>query len=71
MMVYYFLHGKHLLYKCIAQLFSAMLCYGFAPCLFLRSTMIAIPKGGRSSTSNSDHFRSIAISSILSKILYY
>ena len=26
-----FLHGTHLLYTCIAQLFSAMLCYGFAP----------------------------------------
>ena len=33
--------------------------------------MIPIPKGGRSSSSNSDHFRSIAISSILSKILDY
>ena len=66
-----FLHGTHLLYTCIAQLFSAMVCYGFAPRLFLRSTMIPIPKGGRSSSSNSDHFRSIAISSILSKILDY
>ena len=46
-----------------------MLCYGFAPRLFLRSTMIPIPKRGLSSSSNSDHFRSIAISSILSKIL--
>ena len=52
-----FLHGTHLLYTCIAQLFSAMLRYGFAPRLFLRSTMIPIPKGGRSSSSNSDHFR--------------
>ena len=42
-----------------------------SPRLFLRSTMIPIPKGGRSSSSNSDHFRSIAISSILSKILDY
>ena len=66
-----FLHGTHLLYTCIAQLFSAMLCYGFAPRLFLRSTMIPMPKEGRSSSSNSDHFRSIAISIILSKILDY
>ena len=66
-----FLHGTHLLHTCIAQLFSAMLCYGFAPCLFLRSTLIPIPKGERSSSSNSDHFRNIAISSILSKILDY
>ena len=33
--------------------------------------MIPIPNRGRSSFSNSDHFRSIAISSILSKILDY
>ena len=66
-----FLHGIHLLYTCITQLFFAMLCYGFAPRLFLRSTLIPIPKGGQSSSSNSDHFRSIAISSILSKILDY
>ena len=33
--------------------------------------MIPIPKGGQYSSSNSDHFRSIAISSILSKILDY
>ena len=62
-----FLHGTHLLYTCIAQLFNAMLCYGLAPRLFLRSTIIPIPKGGRSSSnsasnsSNSDHFRSTDI----------
>ena len=66
-----FLHGTHLFYTCIAQLFSAMLCYSFAPRLFLRSTMIPIAKEGRSGSSDSDHFRSIAISSILSKILDY
>ena len=41
------------------------------PVYFLRSTIIPIPKVGRSSSSNSDHFRSIAISNILSKILHY
>ena len=66
-----FLHVTHLLYTCIAQLFSAMLCHGLTPRLFLRSTMVPIPKGGRSSFSNFDYFRSIAISSILSKILDY
>ena len=54
-----------------AQQFNAMLSYGLAPHLFLSPIMIPIPKGGRSSSSNSDHFRSIAISSLLSKILYY
>ena len=42
-----FQHGTSLLYTRIAQLFSAMLCYGYAPQLFLRSTMIPIPKGGK------------------------
>ena len=41
-----FQHGTYLLYTRIAQLLSAMLHYGYAPQLFLRSTMIPIPKGG-------------------------
>ena len=48
-----------------------MLCYGFAPRLFLHSTLIPILKGGQSTSSNSDNFRSIAIRSILNKILDY
>ena len=48
-----------------------MLYYGYAPQLFLRSTMIPIPKGGKLCSTNADLYRSLAISSILSKILYY
>ena len=68
-----FQHGTYLLYTRIAQLFSAMLYYGYAPQLFLRSTMILIPKGGKVCSTNADlyMYRSIAISSILSKILDY
>ena len=67
-----FQHGTSLLYTRIAQLFSAMLYYGYAPKLFLRSTMISIPIRGRKVCStNADLYRSIAISSILSKILGY
>ena len=66
-----FQHGTSLLYTRIAQLFSAMLYYGYAPQLFLRSTMIPIPKGGKVCSTNADLYRSIAISSILSKILDY
>ena len=47
---------------------TAMLYYGYAPQLFLRSTMIPIPKGGKVCSTNADLYRSIAISSILSKI---
>ena len=66
-----FQHGTSLLFTRIAQLFSAMLYYGYAPQLFLRSTMIPIPKGGKVCSTNADLYRSIAISSILSKILDY
>ena len=62
-----FQHGTYLIYtRIIAQLFSAMLYYGYAPQLFLRSTMIPIPKGGKVCSINADLYRSIAISSILS-----
>ena len=71
-----FQHGTSLLYTRIAQLFSAMLSYGFAPQSCLRSTMIAIPKGGKACIGMiisvvSDLYRSIVISSILSKMLDY
>ena len=48
-----------------------MLCYGYATQLVLRSTMIPIPKGGKVCSTNAELYRSIAISSILSKILDY
>ena len=66
-----FQHGTSLLFTRIAQLFSAMLYYGYAPQLFLRSTMIPIPKGGKVCSTNADLCRSTAISSIPSKILDY
>ena len=47
-----FQHGTYLLYTRIAQLFSAMLYYGYA--LFLRSTMIPIPKGVQMLTYNTE-----------------
>ena len=52
-------------------MFSAMLYYGYASQLFLRSTIIPIPMGGKVCSTNADLYRSIAISSILSKILDY
>ena len=46
-----------------------MISHGFAPSSFLQSTMIPIPKGARINLSDSNMYRSIAISSLLSKIL--
>ena len=48
-----------------------MLYYGYGPQLFFRFTMIPIPKGGKICSTNADLYRSISISSILSKILDY
>ena len=41
----------------------------FTPNSFLQSSMIPIPKGARANLSNSDMYRSIAISSLMGKIL--
>ena len=65
-----FQHGTHLLYTRIAQLFSDI-CYITVIKLVLRSTMIPTPKGEKVCSTNADLYRSIAISSILSKILDY
>ena len=47
-----------------------MVSHGFAPTTFLQSSMIPIPKGSRTNLSDSNMYRSIAISSsLLSKIL--
>ena len=64
-----FIHGTDLLYMSISVLFCTMISHGFAPERFLRSTMIPIPKGARANLSDSNMYRSIAISSLLSKIL--
>ena len=66
-----FQHGTSLLYRRIAQLCSAMLYYGYALQLLLRSTMIPIPKGGKACSTNANLYKSIAISRIRSRILDY
>ena len=45
-----------------------MINHGYAPPEFLHFSTIPLPKGARADLSNSDMYRSIAISSILSKI---
>ena len=45
-----------------------MINHDYAPPEFLHSSMIPLPKGARADLSNSDMYRSIAISSLLSKI---
>ena len=46
-----------------------MVHYGFCPPTFIYANIILIPKGSKANLSDSDKYRSIAISSLLGKIL--
>ena len=61
--------GTEKLHIHLSLLFSSMLRHGFAPESFLRISLNLIPKNKRKSLSNSDNYRGIALSSILSKVL--
>ena len=64
-----FIYGTDLLHRHLSVLFTSMINHGYAPAEFLKSSMLPLPKGARADLSNSDMYRSIAISSLLSKIL--
>ena len=65
------IHGTELLFDYVCILFNAMICHSYAPPSFIKSSIIPIPKGTKATLSDSDKYRSIAISSILSKVLDY
>ena len=46
-----------------------MINHGFTPQAFICSNIIPIPKGSKASLTSSDKYRSIAISSVIGKIL--
>ena len=46
-----------------------MVHHGFCPPTFILANIIPIPKGSKANLSDSDKYRSIAISSLLGKIL--
>ena len=46
-----------------------MINHGYAPATYLQSNMVPIPKGARANVTDSNMYRSTAISSIMSKIL--
>ena len=46
-----------------------MISHGYEPDTFLQANMIPIPKGATANVTDSNMYRSIAISSIVSKIL--
>jgi len=66
-----FINGSDLLFVYMSLLFTVMISHSFAPPDLILSSIILIPKGSRVSLSDSDKYRSIAISSLLSKILDY
>ena len=63
-----FIHGTDLLFLNLSMLFNSMIDHGFAPDSFLQSSIVPIPKGARANVSDSNMYRSIAISSLLNKI---
>ena len=48
-----------------------MICHSYALFSFTKSSIIPIPKGTKATLTDSDKYQSIAISSILSKVLDY
>ena len=64
-----YIHGTDHLFMYLSFLFSSMINHGYPPATFLQSNMVPIPKGARANVTDSIMYRSIAISSIMSKIL--
>ena len=65
------IHGTGLLFEYISKLLSAMICHSYASTSFIKSSIIPIPKDARANLTDSDKYSSIAISSLLSKLLDY
>ena len=65
----HFIFGSTLLFEKIARLCTAMLCHGYAAPNLRLSTIIPIVKNKKSSINDSDNYRGIALSSILSKLI--
>ena len=61
--------GSSLLFEKIARLCTAMLCHGYAAPNLRLSTIILIVKNKKSSINDSDNYRGIALSTILSKLI--
>ena len=64
-----YIHGTDYLFMYLSFLFSSMINHGYAPATFLQSNIVPIPKGTRANVTNSNMYRNIAISSIMSKSL--
>ena len=64
-----FIFGTNLLYRCLSILFTSMIHHGFAPQTFTCANVIPIPNSAKEALTCSDKYHSIAISSVIGKIL--
>ena len=64
-----FIRGTELLFQYLSILYTSMIFHGCCPPSFICANIIPIPKGSKVNLSDSDNYRSIAISSLLGKIL--
>ena len=63
------IHGGPVLHAFLAILFNCMLMHGYTPHNLLNALFISIPKDPRSSLCKSSNYRSIALSSVIGKVL--
>ena len=63
------IHGTNKLYAILALLFTSLLLHGYSPDSMILGTMIPIPKDTRTSLCDSSNYRTIALSSMFSKVL--
>ncbi len=63
------IQGTHSFYILLTIVFNGMLIHGLSPDSIILGIMVPIPKNKEKSLCNSDNYRAIALSSIISKIL--
>ena len=64
-----FIHGTELLFQYLGLLYTSLVYHGYCPPSFICVNIIPIPKGSKANLSDSDKYTSIAINSLLGKIL--
>ena len=64
-----FIHGTELIFQYLGLLYTSMVYHGYCPPSFICANIIPIPKGSKANLSDSDKYRSIAISGLLGNIL--
>ena len=64
-----FIHRIEMLFQYLDLLYTSMVYHGYCPPSFICANIIPIPKGSKANLSDSDKYRSIAIGSLLGKIL--